>query len=146
MRQGTSVSIWASTGVVVKRLVFDRIGNQVVKRLVDTIGGLISLLLFLPIIAAFGVIVYVESLSTVFYRQRQLGRNGKSEMSLVGPRPEHSQRSITFNHGIPDSNSRYRDQIYGYFSVSEYLRCLWNAIEASHRRFLATERTSGFNT
>ena len=78
MRQETSISIRASACWVVKCLALDRIGNWVVKQLVDIISGSIGLLLFLPIIAIFGAIVYAELPSLVFYCQCRFGRNRKS--------------------------------------------------------------------
>jgi len=56
----------------------NRIGNWVVKQLVDIISVSIGLLFSLPIIAVFNTIVYAESPSLIFYRQRRLGRNRKS--------------------------------------------------------------------
>jgi lipopolysaccharide/colanic/teichoic acid biosynthesis glycosyltransferase len=56
----------------------NRIGNWVVKQLIDIISVSIGLLLSLPIIAVFNTIVDAESPSLIFYRQRRLGRNRKS--------------------------------------------------------------------
>jgi exopolysaccharide biosynthesis polyprenyl glycosylphosphotransferase len=61
----------------VSRLPLDRIANRVIKRLLDIIGGIIGLILSVPIIATFSLIVYLESPGPIFYRQRRLGRNGK---------------------------------------------------------------------
>jgi lipopolysaccharide/colanic/teichoic acid biosynthesis glycosyltransferase len=78
MRQGASISIRASTCWIVECPMLNRIGNWVVKQLVDIISVSIGLLLSLPIIAVFDAIVYAESPSLIFYRQRRLGRNRKS--------------------------------------------------------------------
>jgi exopolysaccharide biosynthesis polyprenyl glycosylphosphotransferase len=61
----------------VGRLPLDRIVNRTFKRLTDLIGGIIGLLLSMPIIAIFGTMVYLESPGPIFYRQRRSGRNGK---------------------------------------------------------------------
>ena len=51
--------------------------NQMVKRAVDLLGGLVGLLLSAPVIALFGLMIYRESPGPIFYRQRRLGANGK---------------------------------------------------------------------
>jgi exopolysaccharide biosynthesis polyprenyl glycosylphosphotransferase len=61
----------------VGRLPFDRIVSRAVKRSVDVAGGIVGLLLSLPIICLFGALVYLESPGPIFYRQRRSGRNGK---------------------------------------------------------------------
>ena len=61
----------------VSRLPLDRLFNRVVKRLFDIIGGIVGVLLSLPLIAVFGTILYLESPGPTFYRQRRSGRNGK---------------------------------------------------------------------
>jgi lipopolysaccharide/colanic/teichoic acid biosynthesis glycosyltransferase len=45
--------------------------------MVDLVGGILGLLLSLPIICVFGTLVYLESPGPIFYRQRRSGRNGK---------------------------------------------------------------------
>jgi exopolysaccharide biosynthesis polyprenyl glycosylphosphotransferase len=62
----------------VSRLPLDRMFNRLVKRLVDIVGAVIGMLLSAPIIAIFGAFVYLESPGPIFYRQRRLGRNGKT--------------------------------------------------------------------
>jgi exopolysaccharide biosynthesis polyprenyl glycosylphosphotransferase len=61
----------------VGRLPLDRIVGRAVKRTVDVAGGIVGLLLSLPIICLFGALVYLESPGPIFYRQRRSGRNGK---------------------------------------------------------------------
>ncbi|MEM9481870.1 MAG: sugar transferase [Verrucomicrobiota bacterium] len=51
--------------------------NHFVKRAVDIVGSIFGLLMSAPIIAIFGLLIYLESPGSVFYRQRRLGRNGK---------------------------------------------------------------------
>src|SRR5258707_13707942 len=61
----------------VGRLPLDRIVGRAVKRTADVAGGIVGLLLSLPIIWLFGALVYLESPGPIFYRQRRSGRNGK---------------------------------------------------------------------
>ncbi len=51
--------------------------NIMVKQLVDWAGGLAGLLLSAPVIALFGLLVYLESPGPVIYRQRRVGRHGR---------------------------------------------------------------------
>jgi exopolysaccharide biosynthesis polyprenyl glycosylphosphotransferase len=62
----------------VSRLPLDRMFNRLIKRLLDTVGAIVGLLLSIPIIATFGALVYLESPGPILYRQRRLGRNGKT--------------------------------------------------------------------
>jgi exopolysaccharide biosynthesis polyprenyl glycosylphosphotransferase len=61
----------------VDRLPLDNSLNVLLKRLVDIVGGVIGLVLFAPVIAAFAAAVYFESPGSVFYRQRRTGLNGR---------------------------------------------------------------------
>ncbi len=68
------------TGVPVlgiSRLPLDSPWAQLLKRGVDIVGGIVGLLLTAPIIAVFGLLVYVESPGPIFYRQRRGGVGGK---------------------------------------------------------------------
>jgi exopolysaccharide biosynthesis polyprenyl glycosylphosphotransferase len=56
----------------------DRIELAMLKRLLDIGGALVGLLLFAPLIAVFGAIVYWESRGPIFYRQVRTGRGGKA--------------------------------------------------------------------
>ena len=60
------------------RLPLDRMFNKLVKRLIDIVGAIVGLVLSAPIIAIFGALVYLESPGPILYRQRRLGRNGKT--------------------------------------------------------------------
>jgi exopolysaccharide biosynthesis polyprenyl glycosylphosphotransferase len=62
----------------VSRLPLDLMFNKLVKRVFDIMGAVIGLVLSAPIIAIFGALVYLESPGPVLYRQRRLGRNGKT--------------------------------------------------------------------
>src|SRR5258708_11114232 len=61
----------------VGRLPLDRIVGRAVKRTADVAGGIVGLLLSLPIICLFGALGYLESPGPIFYRQLRSGRNGK---------------------------------------------------------------------
>jgi exopolysaccharide biosynthesis polyprenyl glycosylphosphotransferase len=60
------------------RLPLDRMFNKLVKRLIDIVGAIVGLMLTTPLIAMFGTLVYLESPGPILYRQRRLGRNGKT--------------------------------------------------------------------
>jgi exopolysaccharide biosynthesis polyprenyl glycosylphosphotransferase len=62
----------------VSRLPLDRMFNRLIKRLLDIVGGIVGLLLSIPVITTFGALVYLESPGPILYRQRRLGRNGKT--------------------------------------------------------------------
>jgi exopolysaccharide biosynthesis polyprenyl glycosylphosphotransferase len=62
----------------ISRLPLDCSVNRLIKRLVDIVGAIVGLLLSAPLIAIFGTLVYLESPGPIFYRQRRLGRNGKT--------------------------------------------------------------------
>jgi exopolysaccharide biosynthesis polyprenyl glycosylphosphotransferase len=60
----------------ISRLPLHSMFNIFLKRAVDVVGGLVGLLLGLPLIAVFGTAIKLEDGGPVFYRQRRLGRNG----------------------------------------------------------------------
>jgi exopolysaccharide biosynthesis polyprenyl glycosylphosphotransferase len=62
----------------VSRLPLDCMFNKLVKRLIDIVGAIVGLVLSAPLIAIFGGLVYLESPGPILYRQRRLGRNGKT--------------------------------------------------------------------
>jgi exopolysaccharide biosynthesis polyprenyl glycosylphosphotransferase len=62
----------------VSRLPLDRMFNKLVKRLTDIVGAMVGLMLSAPLVAIFGALVYIESPGPIFYRQRRLGRNGRT--------------------------------------------------------------------
>jgi exopolysaccharide biosynthesis polyprenyl glycosylphosphotransferase len=55
----------------------DRVGNALLKRTWDIVGGIFGLVVFSPVIAYFCWRVYRESPGPVFYRQTRVGRNGQ---------------------------------------------------------------------
>ena len=58
-------------------LPFDLPFNAMLKQLVDLVGGAVGFLLSAPIIALFGLLVYLESPGPIIYRQRRLGQAGR---------------------------------------------------------------------
>jgi exopolysaccharide biosynthesis polyprenyl glycosylphosphotransferase len=58
------------------RLPLDSPWMQLLKRAIDIIGSLIGLLLSAPVIATFGLLIYLESPGPIFYRQRRGGLGG----------------------------------------------------------------------
>jgi exopolysaccharide biosynthesis polyprenyl glycosylphosphotransferase len=62
----------------VSQLPLDVPVNFLLKRVVDIVGGLVGLILSAPLVAFFGLLVYVESPGPIFYRQRRMGRNGQT--------------------------------------------------------------------
>ncbi len=50
--------------------------NQLLKRTVDIIGGFFGMAMSAPIIALFGLLVWLESRGPVFYKQVRIGRDG----------------------------------------------------------------------
>jgi exopolysaccharide biosynthesis polyprenyl glycosylphosphotransferase len=51
--------------------------NWVVKRTIDILGALVGIVLSAPLIALFGLLVYLESPGPVLYRQLRVGRRGR---------------------------------------------------------------------
>ena len=62
----------------VSRLPLHSAFNQYLKRAVDICGASIGLLLSLPVIALFGLLVWLEDRGPVFYAQTRIGRDGKA--------------------------------------------------------------------
>ncbi len=62
----------------VSRLPLHSSFNQYLKRTVDIFGAVIGLLLSAPMVAAFGLLVWLEDRGPVFYGQTRIGRDGKS--------------------------------------------------------------------
>jgi len=61
----------------ISHLPFDSPVNALLKQLIDLVGGIVGFILSAPIIAFFGVLVYLESPGPIIYRQRRLGRAGR---------------------------------------------------------------------
>jgi len=62
----------------VSQLPLDLPANFLLKRVVDIIGAILGLIISAPLIAIFGLLVYIESPGPIFYRQRRMGRNGRT--------------------------------------------------------------------
>ena len=87
----------------ISRLPLDRPFAAVAKRVVDIVGSLTGLLLSAPLLAVFGLLVWLESPGPIFYRQRRSGRNGRDffivkirsmrlDAEAAGQRPGWTQR------------------------------------------------------
>jgi exopolysaccharide biosynthesis polyprenyl glycosylphosphotransferase len=61
----------------VSQLPLDLAVNFLLKRVVDIVGATVGILLSIPLVAIFGLLVYMESPGPIFYRQRRMGRNGQ---------------------------------------------------------------------
>ena len=61
----------------VSQLPLDSSFNVLMKRCLDVVGAVVGLILFTPVIAIFGAMVWIESRGPIFYRQRRTGANGK---------------------------------------------------------------------
>ncbi len=74
---GLHLETMAGTPILgVDRLPLDSTFNLVLKRAVDIVGGAFGMLMSLPIIALFGMLVWIESRGSILYRQRRSGANG----------------------------------------------------------------------
>jgi len=62
----------------VSELPLDRLFNRVLKRAVDILGATVGLILSAPIMLVCGILIYLESPGSIFYRQIRTGRNGKN--------------------------------------------------------------------
>jgi exopolysaccharide biosynthesis polyprenyl glycosylphosphotransferase len=51
--------------------------NNAGKRAVDVLGSMLGIIVFLPVMAIFAALVYLESPGRVLYRQRRIGLNGR---------------------------------------------------------------------
>jgi len=58
-------------------LPFDSPFNAILKQLVDLVGGVVGFILSAPIIAFFGILVYLENPGPIIYHQRRLGQAGR---------------------------------------------------------------------
>ncbi|SDU00787.1 exopolysaccharide biosynthesis polyprenyl glycosylphosphotransferase [Verrucomicrobium sp. GAS474] len=73
-----TVRVVAGVPVVgIHGLNFDHYHNRIFKRAVDIVGALVGLILFAPVIAVAGFLIYRESPGPIFYRQVRLGLKEK---------------------------------------------------------------------
>ena len=76
---GLEIETVAGTPIIgVNSLPLDSTLNVVMKRAVDILGAIVGLVMFAPVIAAFGAMVWLESRGAVFYKQVRTGANGKN--------------------------------------------------------------------
>ena len=61
----------------VSQLPLDVPANFLLKRMIDIVGAIVGLILSAPLIAFFGLLVYLESPGPIFYRQRRMGLGGQ---------------------------------------------------------------------
>jgi exopolysaccharide biosynthesis polyprenyl glycosylphosphotransferase len=61
----------------VSQLPLDVPVNFLAKRVVDLIGGLVGLIMSAPLVALFGLLVYLESPGPIFFSQERIGRRGR---------------------------------------------------------------------
>ncbi len=74
---GLSMETVSGTPVLgVHRLPLDSTLNVMMKRALDIVGGVVGLMISVPVVAVFGALVYLESPGPIFYRQRRWGING----------------------------------------------------------------------
>jgi exopolysaccharide biosynthesis polyprenyl glycosylphosphotransferase len=62
----------------VTQLPLDKSLNRLAKRLVDIVGALVGLLVSIPIVALFGLLVFIESPGWIFFRQLRMSRSGRT--------------------------------------------------------------------
>ena len=78
---GTGLQVRLVRGVPllgVSRLPLDRLLNRIIKRAIDIVGGAVGLVLTAPIMAVFGLLVYLESPGPILYRQARTSRSGRT--------------------------------------------------------------------
>ncbi|MDA0346014.1 MAG: sugar transferase [Verrucomicrobia bacterium] len=61
----------------IETLPLDRMGNRVIKRIIDILGGLVGLLISIPLMAILAIFIKRESKGSVLYKQIRTGKNGE---------------------------------------------------------------------
>ena len=82
----------------ISRLPLDSFWNQLLKRSIDLLGATVGLILSAPLIAGFGLLVYLESPGPIFYRQKRLGRGGEP-FDIIKIRTMHVDAEAAGNIG-----------------------------------------------
>ena len=72
----------------VSKLPLDVPTNFLLKRVLDIAGAIVGIIISAPLIAAFGLLVCLESPGPIFYRQRRMGRNGQTFQDHQDPQHE----------------------------------------------------------
>ena len=62
----------------VSQLPLSRYSSRLIKRTIDIIGAIVGLIVAIPIIIVFGGLVYRESPGPILFRQKRVGRDGKT--------------------------------------------------------------------
>ena len=62
----------------VTQLPLDRYMNRLAKRLVDIVGSFFGMIVSMPVIALFGLLVFIESPGPIFFRQLRMSRSGRT--------------------------------------------------------------------
>lgn len=62
----------------VETLLLDKLGNRILKRVIDIIGSLIGLLFSIPMMFVLGILIKLESKGPIFYKQTRTGIGGKT--------------------------------------------------------------------
>ena len=62
----------------VTQLPLDKTLNRLAKRVVDIVGALVGMVISAPIIAFFGLLVFIESPGSIFFRQLRMSRSGRT--------------------------------------------------------------------
>jgi exopolysaccharide biosynthesis polyprenyl glycosylphosphotransferase len=62
----------------VTQLPLDKTLNRLAKRLMDVFGAIVGLVLSAPVVAFFGLLVFIESPGSVFFRQLRMSRSGRT--------------------------------------------------------------------
>lgn len=76
---GLSLEIISGVAIMgVSQLPLDRFSNRILKRSVDLAGAVVGLIISSPIMALFGILIYLESPGSIFYLQERMGKNGKT--------------------------------------------------------------------
>ncbi|MDZ4286615.1 MAG: exopolysaccharide biosynthesis polyprenyl glycosylphosphotransferase [Prosthecobacter sp.] len=93
---GLSLETVAGTPVLgINRLPLDNTVNVLAKRCLDIAGALFGLAFSVPLVAIFGILVWLESPGSIFYRQRRWGINGAPfeiiKLRSMKPNAEHEK-------------------------------------------------------
>jgi len=128
---GLHVETTAGTAMIgVDRLPLDSVFNLVLKRVLDIIGAVVGLVLFTPMIAFFGLLVWLESRGPIFYRQRRCGLNGKTFdiIKIRSMRLDAEKNGAQWSTGDGDPRCLRIGALMRKWSVDE-LPQFWNVLK-----------------
>lgn len=130
LHRGLGTSLLAGTPLLgVDGLPLDRPFNRILKRSFDLIFGSFALAISIPIIAIFGVLVYLESPGAILYRQTRTGRNGR-EFQIIKIRSMRLDAEADGSVGWTSDQDPRRLRIGAFmreFNVDE-LPQFWNVL------------------